>query len=121
MSLLVNTPTVSSSTDTAVAEEPRQVSSQELNIVTKSVITHESAMSDFQKEKARKNAPELKELLKSTISSGGDTEEINMNWTGDSVELKGVSKMALHNFILKAEELGKKITYTKTYQVSIID
>lgn len=121
MSLLINTPSAVSTTTESVAEEQSKSTPQELNIVTKSVITHESSMSESQKRKARRNAPELKEILKKAISEGKDLDGLEMNWSGDTVELKGVSKMALHSFILKAEELGKNVTYTKTYKVSITD
>jgi hypothetical protein len=121
MSLLVNTPTTEHSTTEVLSEAQVQSASQSLNIVTKSVITHESSMSEAKKQKARQNTPSLRELLETTISEGKDLDDLQMNWAGDTVELQGVSKMALHSFILKAEELGKKITYTKTYQVSITD
>lgn len=121
MPLLINTPQIEENQKEFANHSIEKEELKKLTLVTKSVIQHQSPMTDMQKEEVRQHAPQLKSLLEQTLAEKHDLNEVDLQWNGEEVELKGVSKMALHNFILKAEKLGKNITYAKTYTVSIVD
>ncbi|MFY0654871.1 MAG: hypothetical protein JXQ96_22760 [Cyclobacteriaceae bacterium] len=94
----------------------------ELTVHVKSTYQHESAMSEDLKEKKRKDAPALADLFKDTLKNKGEyhllKEDVDEN---NEIEIKGLSQMTLHSFILKAEELGKNVTYSKILKVKISD
>ena len=92
----------------------------ELTIVSKSSYVHTSAMNEDLKSRKRESAPALSEMFTNTLSEKNVSAK--STWTGENeVEVEGLSKMTLHSFILKAEELGKKIKYTRSLTVEITD
>ena len=123
MSLLTNTTEHEASILTDQPEASiKSAKADELVIKMKSSIHHPSAMSDDLKKAKSMEGQRLNELFDETLSQKIQTEEVNCHWTDDStVEVEGLSKLTLHNFILKAEELGKNVTYTRTYTVKVSD
>lgn len=94
----------------------------EMTLVMKSTHTQMSSMPEELKEKKRKASPSLDELLRATAEKKGELDKLSVKWTSnDELEIEGISQMTLHSFILKAEELGKNITYTRTLRVDITD
>lgn len=93
-----------------------------LTVNVKSTVTHESPMPDHIKEVKRKDAPCLKQLFEEVLKDKGEffNEDIHLK-NRDTVEMSELSNVALHCFVLKAQELGKKITYEKTLTVKITD
>lgn len=83
---------------------------------------HESAMSEARKQEVRKHAPSLPSLFDQVVKQKESYNPTSENWLSDQeVKLEGVSKMDIHTFILEAEKLGKKITYTQTLTVQVTD
>ena len=96
--------------------------SEELTIHIPNTYSHTSAMPESLKQEAQKHAPSLVELFAQTLQEKGAYDSANTEWLSENeVEVKELPNLVLHSFILKAEELGKKITYTKTLTVKISD
>ena len=94
----------------------------ELTIAIASKHVQPSAMPEDLKMKKRAEAPKLEQMLEETIKVKGESDAIQKNWnTEGELEVEGLSDMTLHSFILQAEALGKKISYTKTLKVKISD
>ncbi len=93
-----------------------------LTIYTETKRIINSAMPDYIKEKKRADAPSLFELFKNTIERKGEGEQVQIKELNtDEFFVEGLSSMTLQSFILKAEELGKNISYTTSLQVKISD
>lgn len=70
--------------------------------------------------KAERNA--LQELFEQTLIEKGENEGNKFKWVGDNeIQVDGLSGLTLHNFLLKAEALGKKITYRRSIVFTITD
>lgn len=68
------------------------------------------------------NCPELQEVFKTVLKDKNEYDEKNLNWIDEkNVEVKKVSPMALHNFVLKAEEMGKGVVYEQKTIIRITD
>ncbi|MEP1095254.1 MAG: hypothetical protein ABJG78_09100 [Cyclobacteriaceae bacterium] len=92
----------------------------ELIIRQESKFHHLSAMPADLRKRKQEGASEMAELFHQTMQEKGEYDPSNVSWTDHkTVEVEGLSKMAVHNFILKAEALGKDITYTKQTIISI--
>lgn len=64
----------------------------------------------------------LQQLFEETFNEKGEHSIGNLRWVGENeVEVNGLSNMTLHNFILKAEALGKKVTYRRNIVLTITD
>ena len=123
MSLFVETATdESTNTNQEVANTVTQNESRELTIHhLESEHVQESAMPEEMRMAKSKDA-NLAYLLNEVLESKGELSEVKKEWIGkNEVKMEGMSNMTLHSFILKAEELGKKITYTRTLKVTITD
>ena len=123
MSLLMNPPvnTAAESEDltSELASMSNDDASDELTIVQRSKFTDPSAMPAHLKEKVQSENPSVKALFEQMMDANEASSE-NLNWIDDQVvEANGFSKRDLHSFILKAESLGKNITYTKQTIISI--
>ena len=94
----------------------------EMIIRNESINIQPSVMPDDLKEIKRANSPELNSLLTETLEHKGeaDSVQIQQNELGQLI-VEGVSQSALHSFLLKAEEIGKKITYKRVLEVKITD
>lgn len=94
----------------------------ELTIHISSSFEQVSPMTDEMKEDKRSEGPALQELFNASLQERGDYPLENAKWIEDNVvEVAGLSKMTLHNFILKAEALGKTVRYTRKLTVEITD
>ncbi len=93
---------------------------EELTIRMRSSHVDPSSMSEELKREYQKDAPLMSELFEETLRSKGEYDPSRIKWIEDNeVEVNGLSKMTLHNFLLRAEALGKDITYTKQTTISI--
>ncbi len=64
----------------------------------------------------------LKQTLNNILEEKGEKNNAVLNWKDtDSVEVSGISNIALHKFMLKAEQLGKGIVYEKKTIIKITD
>lgn len=62
----------------------------------------------------------LKELFIDVLKDKDEYDEAVVNWRDDeTVEVNNISNMSLHSFLLKAEQMGKDITYTKKTIIKI--
>lgn len=94
----------------------------ELTLIMSTVDVRTSSMPEDLKRKIRDRSLGLKELFIATVERKGEGKELQVNRLSDSeLEIEGISQMTLHSFLLKAEELGKKITYTRSLKVEITD
>ncbi len=63
---------------------------------------------------------DLKKMFDEVITSKNEKDKLNMNWADDkTLVLDKLSGISLHNFLLKVEELGKNITFTKKTVIEI--
>lgn len=99
-----------------------QKQSDELTIIMKTENVQESPMSEAQKQEKRAGSPSLETLFEQTAQQKGEADILKKSWVSDhAMEVEGLSNNTLHSFVLEAEKLGKKITYTRTIQVKISD
>lgn len=99
-----------------------QEKSDELTLVMKTVTEQESAMPETLKKEKQADAPSLANLFEQTLEQKGEADSLQKHWTSENeLEVEGLSNTTLHSFVLEAEKLGKKITYTKTLSVKISD
>jgi hypothetical protein len=62
----------------------------------------------------------LKELFIDVLKDKDEYDETAVNWRDEeTVEVNNISNMSLHSFLLKAEQMGKDITYTKKTIIKI--
>ena len=95
---------------------------EDLAITMKWAVEHASPMSQERKAEVQKDAPALQELLEETLRMKGELPKTNLKWISPNrLEVEGASQMTLHSFILKAEQLGKKVKYVKTLTVEFAD
>lgn len=124
MTLLMKSVPVSES-QTQAQESGRKTNNEardEMTLVMKTTNTQISSMSEEMKAKKRKVSASLEEILRNTVEDKGQLDALKSRWTSDDeLEIEGISQMTLHSFLLKAEELGKNITYTRTLKVEITD
>jgi len=121
MSLLMNSMPVTESKQNS-NRHLRKTSEDELILSMKTINTQKSTMKEDLKRKKRGESPSLEELLVKVINQKGEGGKFEMNRVSDNeIELEGISQMTLHSFLLKAEELGKNITYTRSLKVTIAD
>ncbi len=124
MSLLMKTE-IENDTHTQAREEEYQKIARlndELTLLMKTSNKQISPMADDMKKKKRAESASLGELFQNTVAENGELEALKATWTADDeMEVEGISQMTLNSFILRAEELGKNITYTRTLKVEITD
>lgn len=61
---------------------------------------------------------ELKDLfMKMVADKGGNID--GLTWKDGKIEINGMPNLALHSFLLQAEELGLSIKYTKKTIIEI--
>ena len=95
---------------------------EELTISMKSFHEQVSPMSDEMKAEKRASSPSLHKIFEETLKAKGEYPLKNFEWTSDDeLEVEGLSAQTLHSFVLEAEKLGKKISYTRTTKVKISD
>ncbi|WP_421762983.1 hypothetical protein [Ekhidna sp.] len=124
MSLLMKSVPVSESQSQTheTARSKSNESHDEMTLVMKTTNTQISSMSDEMKAKKRRASASLEEMFRNTVEDKGQLDALKSSWTSDDeLEIEGISQMTLHSFLLKAEELGKNITYTRTLKVEITD
>lgn len=94
----------------------------ELTLIMSTVDVRTHSMSEDLKRRVREKSPGLEELFIATVERKGEGEKLQVNRLSDSeLEIEGISQMTLHSFLLRAEELGKNITYTRSLKVEITD
>ena len=119
MTLLTKTPEVLSD---YTSEETVQSSSDTLSIQMETNFVQPSAMPEGLKKQRQENAPQLYDLLTATLKEKGEYPLSKTTWINDQeIKVEGLSKMTLHSFIMKAEQLGKKIKYRRSLVVEITD
>ena len=96
-------------------------SDDELTIHVKSHVTCPSPMPDNVKKMKREGSEGLMELFTQVLREKGEDIISELKVTDNEIELSSLSSMTLHSFILKAEELGKCVTYEKSFRVKITD
>ena len=91
-------------------------------INVKQVVKQESPMPENIKNEKRLQAESLENILKRVINEKGEASDVSIQKSASNeLEIEGMSKTTLHSFLVKAEELGKSITYTRTLKVEITD
>lgn len=103
-----------------VLETPKSVA-EEMTISSESVVRHRSTMKEEIKQLKRKTMGSLEELLAQVVHEKGEDHVKVSRDKNEEMVVEGLSSTALHSFVLKAEEIGKNITYTKTFTVKISD
>ncbi len=96
--------------------------SDELTIQVIAKCKQESPMPEKLKQEKCASAPDLKDLFETTLKSKNEFDQARTKWVQtNEVEVEGLSQMTLHDFVLKAEGLGKKVSYTRSLTVKISD
>lgn len=112
----------STKVDLPKGKVPTKDRTDELTLIMNSENVQESSMSEIQKQEKRAVAPSLQTLFEQTVQEKGEAGQLEKSWLSHSeLEVNGLSKMTLHSFVMEAEKLGKKITFTRTLQVKISD
>ncbi len=101
-------------------KEQKKADVNDLTISIEKVISKpQSSVQTVEKNKVI-STNELKTLLEQIIRSKGEMDSCNMSWANDkTVVMENLSGLALHNFLLKIEELGKNVTFTKKTVIEI--
>ena len=94
-----------------------------MTITVNNIIKHRNASKNVQTDSSDMvNSLSLKEIFKKELQKKGEYDENNVRWIDDeTVEVTKVSGLALHSFALRAEEMGKDITYHKKTILKIND
>jgi hypothetical protein len=125
MSLLSNAEsTYETGNQTNVMERPKghQQKGEEMTLSMKKVITQKSPMPAEDKIQKQKEIESLETLFHQILEEKGEAETVQIKRSGSGeFDIEGLSNMTLHTFLLKAEALGKNITYTKSLKVKISD
>ena len=124
MSLLMKSiPVSESQSKSQVNDQTKSYEKQdEMTLIMKTTNTQMSAMPETLKKKKQKASASLEEIFRNTVGKKGELDSLRTRWTdNDEFEVEGISQMTLHSFLLKAEELRKNITYTRTLKVEITD
>lgn len=91
-----------------------------LTIHVPNTVHNPCGMSTSAKKKAQENGPAMAALFEQTLQDKGAYDSDRISWVSpEEVEVAGLSQAALHSFILKAEQLGKTVTLTKTVTVKV--
>jgi len=68
------------------------------------------------------NPENLKELFEAVLKEKNEYSSAEITWLDDeTVEVSNISGLSLHSFVLRAEELGKNISYQKKTIIKITD
>ena len=120
MSLLINSTSEEKISERSEVGSITNQVQDDLTLYTETKRVRNSAMPESLKETKRKDAPALRDLFSQTIESKGQTDAVGIKELADSeLFVSGLDQLTLQSFILKAEELGKKITYTTTLKIEI--
>ncbi len=122
MTLIMNAPSEMNETLKQVEDSNgTKKSNDELTIRIESEHEQNSPMSEEQKAVKRAESPSLYTLFQKTLESKGYPVE-SCEWNDEKeLQADNLSSMTLHSFLLKAESLGKKITYSKSLKIKISD
>jgi len=83
-------------------------------------IEQPSAANVTEDEKHAVGTKQLKALFETVLKEKKELGKYNLNWIDEkTVVTDELSGIALHNFLLKVEELGKNITFTKKTIIEI--
>lgn len=94
----------------------------ELTLRLDSFHEQNSSMNEKQKAEKRAKAPSLYSLFQKTLESKGDYPLDKCEWnTEKELQVGELPAMTLHSFLLQAESLGKKITFSKSLKIQITD
>ena len=70
----------------------------------------------------KRRATISRELFEQTLNANDEKALNNVKWVGENeIQVDGLSGMTLHNFLLKVEALGKKVTYRRSTVFTITD
>lgn len=74
----------------------------------------------FAKQSVEAKKVNTKEFLLSFLKSKNEYRTENINFkTDDDIEIKNLSALSLHSFLLKAEELGLNIQFEKKTVITL--
>lgn len=77
---------------------------------------------DNQEKTVNNKETALQELFEQALAETGENGAQKFKWVGENeIQVDGLSGMTLHNFLLKAEALGKKVTYRRSIVFQIED
>lgn len=94
----------------------------ELTIRIVSNYTHKSEQSEKLKLENQSNSPSLTRLFEKTLKTKNEFDTARTHWVEpNEVVVEGLSQMTLQDFIMKAERLGKRVSYSKSLTVKITD
>lgn len=122
MTLIMNAPVEVEESTSQVENTNGTILNDELTICIDSEHEQNSPMSEERKAAMRAQSPSLYKLFQKTLESKGEYPLANCEWNGEKeLQADNLSSMTLHSFILKAESLGKKITYSRSLKIKISD
>lgn len=89
-------------------------------ISQKSTVVHPNPIKPSANMKGMQDDSVLKSLFIDMLKSKNEYNESSIQWSDDeTVEISNISNMSLHTFLLKAEKMGKDISYTKRTIIEI--
>ena len=93
---------------------------EQLTIVKSKTFNHKSPMPAELKQSKQNDGATIAELFETTLKQKGEFDPENIKWIDDNTIVVGnLSGTALHSVILKAEEMGRDISYTHQTTIRI--
>ncbi len=94
----------------------REIKNQ-ITIMLNSLFIHPSP---FKKKAEDLTDEDIKKMFESTMRKKGGMRSSELNWVDDNtVEVTNFPGLAVHNFVLQMEELGKQVTFERTTKIKI--
>ena len=124
MSLIMNDGSTTQSTSQSHRNVITEGSSvpENLTLRMKSISKQLTKVPEDLKKQTKLDASSLKKLFMETVDQKGESTKLSLKESSShDFEIEGISQMTLHSFLMKAEEQGKNITYTRTLKVEIHD
>ncbi|MFY0599215.1 MAG: hypothetical protein JXR03_06055 [Cyclobacteriaceae bacterium] len=93
-----------------------------MKITVKKSVTH--SMSNYEKENVNTthDTEAVKQLFVDVLKNKNEYDESKLKWDGkEDLAVQDISSIALHNFYLEVEKLGKKIKLENRTVIQVVD
>lgn len=101
--------------------KPQQLELQQaedLKLIKSQTISNPSPMPDYLKKRVDPNTPSMSELFEKVLRQKGEISRLE-KVDDHSFRIDDISSMALHSFVIKAQEYGRDVTFTKETVITI--
>ena len=99
-------------------QEREQSMEKGVKLIKSNTVKDVSPMPDYLKKRVGENAPVMSELFEDVIKQKGEIANLE-KVDGHTFRIDDISALALHSFIIKAQEYGMDVTYKKETTITI--